>query len=127
MKEEVIFYEKQFILTTYINEEGILIRLFPFFVKWISFPWDIISKAYIRTYRPIKEYGGWGIRHPSGMFRFNIIRIKGLRNNPNNVAYNMSGNIGLQLELINGKRVLIGTRRPVELEEVLRKLNKIRT
>jgi hypothetical protein len=125
MKEEVTFFERQFVLTTYINEDGIYIRVFPFFLKPQYFSWDIITKAYVRKYRPIKEYGGWGVNQ--GGFRFNIFRIQTLRFHSlwsNNVAYNMSGNMGLQLELNNGKRVLIGTRKPVEVESVLRKLKK---
>ena len=126
--EEIVFYEKQFTLTTYINEDGVYIRLFPFFMKNRFFSWDFISKAYIREYNPILEYGGRGIRHRR--FRFNIFRIKGsgfeyIRNIRNSdVAYRFFGNRGLQLELTDGNRVLIGTRRPDELEDVLRKLGK---
>ena len=126
MKEEVEFFERQFILTTYINEEGVYVRLFPLLVKYKFFSWDIISKSYIRKYNPILEYGGWGIRY--GGFRFNLLRVNGLnfRNIMNkNVAYNISGNIGLQLELKSGKRVLIGTRKPVEMGDVLQKLGKL--
>ncbi len=46
----------------------------------------------------MKEYGGWGIRY--GM--------KGM-------AYNVSGNRGVQLEFETGKRLLIGSQRPEEL------------
>ena len=113
-------------LNTVINQEGIYIKIFPFFLRYKFFPWDMISKSYIRKYNPVLEYGGWGIRHSSGMFKLKIFSIRRIMN-PNNIAYNVSGNMGLQLELINGKRVLIGTRNPVELEEVLRKLNKIQT
>ena len=126
-EEELVFYEKQFTLITYVNEDGIYIRLLPLFLKNRFFPWEIISRAYIRKYNPILEYGGKGIRRK---FRFNIFRIKGfgfeyIRNIRNtDVAYRFSGNMGLQLELTDGNRVLIGTRRPDELEEVLRKLGK---
>jgi hypothetical protein len=57
-----------------------------------------------RTYRPILEYGGWGIRYsPFG---------KGW-------AYNISGNQGVQLELMNGKRILIGSQRAEELARTI--------
>ena len=55
-----------------------------------------------RTYSPLREYGGWGIR---GFAR--------------NRAYNVSGNQGVQLILKNGNRVLIGTRQPRELEAAI--------
>jgi hypothetical protein len=62
-----------------------------------------ISKAYARTYRPIREYGGWGVRwSPS-----------------NGSAYNVSGKQGVQLELANGKRFLIGTHKPQELAQAI--------
>jgi hypothetical protein len=110
-----------------INKEGIYIKIFPFFFRYKFFLWDSISKAYIRKYNPILEYGGWGIR--SKFMKFNLFRIKGFNFSNvlnNNVAYNMSGNTGLQLELTNGKQILIGTCKPVEMEEVMRKLGKLK-
>jgi len=101
-------------LDTVVNKEGVYIKIFPFSWKYKFFTWDIISKSHVRKYNPILEYGGWGIKYGRGIRRYRI----------NNVAYSVSGNRGLQLELTNGKRVLIGTRKPVELEEVLKKLNK---
>ena len=117
----IFFKEKQFTLTTIINEEGIYVQLFPF-LKYKFFPWSMISNAYIRKYKPIKEYGGWGIR--TRMFKLKLFNIKAFRILNNDIAYSMSGKIGLQLELTNGKRVLIGTRKSIEMEEVLRKLRK---
>jgi len=112
MKDEVVFYENQFIFKTWINEEGVYVKIFPIFLQ--HFPWDIISKAYLRKYNPILEYGGWGVRTQWGI-RWNSI------------AYNAWGNKGLQLELSNGKQILIGTRKPLEMYEVLRKLNRVLT
>ena len=97
---------------TVVNNEGVYIKLFPFFLKYKCIPWDTVSKSYVRKYKPLWEYGGWGIRQ-----RW---QIRGRRS----IAYSVSGNRGLQLELTNGRRILIGTRKPLELEEVLRKLNK---
>ncbi len=53
-------------------------------------------------YRPILEYGGWGIRY-------------GLRGR----AYNVSGNRGLRVELTNGKHILFGSAKPEELKLAL--------
>jgi hypothetical protein len=54
------------------------------------------------TYRPIIDYGGWGVRFGR----------KGM-------AYNVSGNIGLLISRKNGKTILIGTQKPDEMKEKL--------
>ena len=54
--------------------------------------------------QPILEYGGWGIRYsPFG---------KGW-------AYNVRGNQGVQLELANGQRILVGSQRADELARAI--------
>lgn len=80
-----------------VTRERVLARFFPLARKEFS-PADI-SKAYARTYHPIKEYGGWGIRWGPRSGR----------------AYNASGNRGIQLELADGNRFLIGSQKPEEL------------
>ncbi|MDR1654288.1 MAG: hypothetical protein LBS01_11720 [Prevotellaceae bacterium] len=42
----------------------------------------------------------------------------------NETAYVINGNIGLQLELKNGKRILISAQKPAEIQEILKKLDK---
>jgi len=37
-------------------------------------------------------------------------------------AYNVSGNKGIQLVFTNGRKLLIGTKRPEEVKEILEKL-----
>ena len=83
-----------------LTNEAIFVRLYPFMIKYRTIPFNTISHYEIRTYKPISEYGGWGIRHTFGK--------KGM-------AYNIAGKIGLQLELTNGKKVLIGTSDPDRL------------
>ena len=79
-----------------VDAEGLHVRFFPLVKKDISL--EEIARWEARTYRPLLEYGGWGIRYGwSGM------------------AYNVSGNQGVQLELRNGKRLLIGSQRMEEL------------
>lgn len=91
-------------LDTQIKEDGIYVRFFPLQFSYRFFPWNSLLKCYVRTYNPISEYGGWGLR--LGLFG------KG-------TAYNISGNEGLQLEFTNGKKLLLGTQKPQELSEVL--------
>jgi hypothetical protein len=40
------------------------------------------------------------------------------------MAFNVDGNQGLQLELNNGKKILIGTKKVNELSEYLKQINK---
>ena len=88
-------------LATEVRAEGLYVRFFPFRARVIRF--TDIEHCEARTYRPIIEYGGWGIRW-------------GLRGR----AYNVSGNRGVQLVLAGGRRLLIGSQRPDELAEVIR-------
>ena len=79
--------------------------------KWTrsdNYGGDDLSEYYARTYRPIWEYGGWGIRCSFGKGK----------------AYNVSGNKGVQLVFKSGKRLLIGSQRADELEEALSKLER---
>lgn len=93
---------------TVLEKEGIRVRLFPLQIKFRQYPWESISKAYTRTYNPLVEYGGWG--------------LKGFGKNK---AINISGNQGLQLEFKDGKRLLIGTKKTIEINSVLQKIYKL--
>ncbi len=83
-------------LTVRLDDAGLHVRFFPLVKRDI--PLEEIARWEARTYRPILEYGGWGIR----------CGWKGM-------AYNVGGNRGVQLEFTNGKRLLIGSQRPEEL------------
>ncbi|RLJ97861.1 hypothetical protein [Tenacibaculum discolor] len=96
-----------FKLTTRIDEYGIHYQFFPFHFSFKKIAWSEINKAYIRTYDPIGEYGGWGFK--SGL----------LWNRKKGTAINISGTIGIQLELKNGKKLLIGTKKEQEAKHVL--------
>ncbi len=96
-------------LETQISAEGIYIRFFPFHLKVKFLPWDDIKTSIVRKYSPIGEYGGWGLR--------------GFKSD---MAYNVSGNMGLQLEFISGKKLLIGTQKPDEIKKVLLTLGKMK-
>jgi hypothetical protein len=98
-------------LTTRVDEEGIQYRFFPFHLRTKHLKWNEIASAVIREYRPLREYGGWGIRLTFG----------------NGVAYNVKGNIGLQLVLKNGKKILIGTSEQQRLHTLLEELKKTTT
>ena len=92
-----------------IKPGGIFVRYFPFHLTFRQYPWTNISRAYVRRYSAFLEYGGWG-------FRFSLTG-KG-------TAFNVSGNKGVQIEYSDGRKLLIGTRKPEELSQVLKKLNQ---
>jgi hypothetical protein len=97
-------------LYTEITKEHILFHYKPFFRRARLIPWEEVHDSYVRLYSPIKEYGGWGIRYPI--------------NGKSGWAYNVSGRIGIQLELKNGKKILIGTRHGKEAEHALKLIDK---
>ena len=98
-----------FKLQTRIDEKGIHYQFYPLHLKPQFLAWHAINKAYVRNYNPISEYGGWGIK--GGLFW----------NKANGTAINIKGSIGLQLELKSGKRLLIGTQKETEIQQVLAK------
>ncbi len=96
-------------LDTFIYKDRIEIRFFPLQLKTLIYSWDEIEDAQVRTYAPLKEYGGWGLRYSF---------------NGHGKALNVSGNKGLQLVLKDGKKLLIGTNMPEEMADALAKIDK---
>ncbi|WP_181374569.1 hypothetical protein [Polaribacter aquimarinus] len=100
-----IFFFK---LKTRIDENGIHYQFFPFHFSFKTISWKEIKNAHVRNYDPIGEYGGWGLK---GGFPFNKKKGK---------AINVKGDIGIQLELQNNKKILIGTQKEIEAKQVLK-------
>ncbi|MGD9347905.1 MAG: DUF6141 family protein [Candidatus Aminicenantes bacterium] len=82
-------------LTTEVRGDGIHIRFIPFHRRFRTMPLEAIQSYEARTYRPLKEYGGWGIRYGA-----------------EGKAYNVSGNRGVQLFLLSGRKILLGSQHP---------------
>lgn len=95
-------------LETKITQESITVHYFPFLRNPRSYPWENIRKATVRKYNPLLGFRGWGVRY----------RFKG------GTAYNVSGQYGLQLEFHDGKRILIGTRKPEQLNEIINQIRQ---
>jgi hypothetical protein len=93
-------------LETEIDAHGITYRFFPIQRSLKFITWDDIDSAEVRRYRPLLEYGGWGLRHS---FR-------------NGKAYNIKGKDGLQLVMKDGKKILLGTQRPDDITSFLSKI-----
>lgn len=87
-------------LETEVHTDALYVRLYPLHIRYKKFTPKDLAKFYSRTYRPILEYGGWGIRCS--------FTGKGK-------AYNVSGNKGVQLVLQSDKKLLIGSQKPDEL------------
>ncbi len=83
-------------LETIVDHERVLIRFRPLTTR--SIPGSEIRSASVRSYRPMREFGGWG-----------------LRGFASNRAYTMNGNTGVQLVLTSGDQLMIGSERPEEL------------
>jgi len=92
-------------LVVMLDSENMYIHFWPFVNKTILID-DIVSfKA--KTYRPIRDYGGWGMRYS--------LKEK-------HWAYNVSGNRGVLFEFKDGKKLLIGSQYPSKLVVALTKL-----
>jgi hypothetical protein len=88
-------------LITEVRDDGLFID---FIWLWPvrTIPWDQIQSVETRTYRPVRDFGGWGVRWAS-----------------RGIVYHARGNRGVRLVLASGERVLIGSQRPSELAEAI--------
>ena len=94
-------------LETAIDEHGISLQFHPFQKQPRRISWSELQSVRTRKYNPILEYGGWGFK--SGI---------------SGGAYNVKGNRGIQLQLKSGKKLLIGTQKPKEAQEIIDKYFK---
>lgn len=92
-------------LVVEVRGDGLYFRYHPFHRRSHHIAFGEIEKAEARSYRPILEYGGWGIRWGRG-----------------GKAYNVKGNRGVQLELASGKRILFGSQKAEELAAAITSL-----
>ena len=83
-------------LITEVRDDALEVRFRGLFVRR-AIPLAEITHFEAKTYRPIRDYGGWGVRRGAA-----------------GMAYNVSGNRGVDLRLADGKSLLIGSQRPEE-------------
>ena len=88
-------------LETRVTNEGVSFRWKPFQRKAKLFCWNDITKAEIIYY----GFVGYGLRITS-----------------HGLVYTAGGNTGLRLVLKSGRKIIIGTQKPEELEEFLGEL-----
>lgn len=92
-------------IETRIDHEGVHYQMFPFHFSNRTILWKHIKNIYVREYQPIRNYGGWGLR--------------GL---PKNKAITLYGTNGIQIELENGNKILVGTQLPDEAQIIIQEL-----
>ena len=92
-------------LITEVRPDGLFVQLYPLHRHFRHIRTDAIESCEVLTYRPIRDFGGWGIR----------CGLKGR-------AYNVSGNRGAYLTFNDGKRLLIGSQKPEMLVEAVRSI-----
>lgn len=85
-------------LETEVRSDALYFRYFPLHLSYHRMLLSQLTRYEVKTYNPIGEYLGWGI-------------IEGRKYS----AYTMSGDRGVQLWLSDGRRVLIGSRKPEKL------------
>jgi hypothetical protein len=84
-------------LVTEVRSDGLYVRFIPFHFSFKRFRFDEIEEYNVMTYRPIRDFGGWGIR----------LGRRGW-------AYNVSGNKGVYFVFRTGKKLMIGSQKPEE-------------
>ena len=90
-------------LETEVYDDMVRVRFVPIHRNWQNFDFTSITVVEATTYRPIRDYGGWGIRYGGP-----------------GKAYNVSGNKGVLLTFGTGKTLMIGSQRPEELAAAIR-------
>lgn len=90
-------------LKTVIDSKGIHYQFIPFMRSPKSYFWRDIRECYVTKYNPLRDFGGWG-------YRMSFKKGK---------AVNIRGNMGIQLILNDGKKVLIGTQKTNEAETAI--------
>ncbi len=89
-------------LETAVRDDSVHLRFY-----WVwrpkAIPFESIEGVEAYTYRPIRDYGGWGVRGGKG-----------------ESIWNAYGNGAVRLRLTDGKRFCIGSQQPEKLAEAIR-------
>jgi len=84
-----------------VSPDGVRLHYRPFRNRWIEAR-SVVGFEVV-TYRPIRQWGGWGIRYAFGR----------------GWAYTAYGTQGVRLELEDGRSLLVGSQRPEALAAAL--------
>ena len=91
-------------LSTEVRREGLYLRFAPLHRSFRKIALENAVSIEARTYNPIKEYGGWGLKK--------CWKEKGM-------AYNVTGDRGVRIDFADGSHVLIGSLKPEELAQAI--------
>jgi len=91
-------------LRTEVREDGTYLRYFPRHLSFHRLPLTDVIQIEAITYRPILDYGGWGILSSFGS-------PGGTRGG----AYTVFGNRGVRITYTTGHHYLIGSQQPDQL------------
>ncbi|TMT86993.1 hypothetical protein E2L06_10440 [Haloterrigena sp. H1] len=94
-------------LQTEVRADGIYFKMWPLHWSFRRIAWSEIERYEPRQYRPLREFGGWGIRWA-----------------PGKLAYNVSGNRGVWIDRANGRAVLIGSQRPEDFVRAIEEVSE---
>ena len=92
-------------LETRVEPDGVCVQFFPLHRRSVRIEVDPTHAVEAVMYSPLREYGGWGIRHGLGG--------RGL-------AYTVSRNWGVRLRQPDGGALLIGSQRAEDLADAIR-------
>lgn len=90
---------------TEVTPSGFFYRFYPFHQKTRQLDLTGVTAIVAVHYRPVRDYGGWGMRRGA-----------------NSRCYNVSGEEGVRIDYDNGCHVMIGSQRALELEAALHRI-----
>ncbi len=85
-------------LVTEVRADGLYYRYSPLHRRFHRIVFSDMQSAEAISYRPVRDYGGWGIRC-----------------GPKGKAFNVRGNRGVEIVQSDGSRILLGSQRSEEL------------
>lgn len=91
-------------LKTIIDNNGIQYRFYPFEKKFHTIKWEDIESINVVKIRPIRDFGGWGIRGN---------------------CYSVKGNKAIQIYLKNNTKLFIGTQKETQVQEVIKRYSNL--
>jgi len=94
-------------LITEIWSDGVRYKFSPFVRKTKHISLSEISSVEVGKYRPIAEFGGWGVRR----------RLLSRKR-----AFNVMGNMGLRVIKKDGSQIMFGTQKPDEMKKAVNKM-----
>lgn len=95
-------------LITQIRTDGIYVRFPPWQPKFSIYNWADIAEIFVRDYGAMREFMGWGIRYA-----------------PGKMGYIVAGTSCIEIVFKNGNKVIVTTQRKVDVNEVLKRIEKL--